>query len=70
MCDVSRHDEEDDFFAAHKLMGFAFRLRSPSSADKSLSPSCTTRKADVCSPEMAHFFAQNILVPRALFSEN
>jgi len=30
MCDVSRHDEEDDFFAAHKLMGFAFRLCSPS----------------------------------------
>jgi hypothetical protein len=28
------------------------------------------RDADVHSPEMAHFFAQNILVPCDLFSEN
>jgi len=28
------------------------------------------RNANVNSPEMAHFFVQNILVPCALFSEN
>jgi hypothetical protein len=39
--------------------GFAFAL-----------PILRDSQSRLCSPEMAHFFAQNILVPRDLFSEN
>src|SRR3954463_16750568 len=73
ICDFSRHDEEDDLSALAREKADAIPLALHSRkwmASLSLYRSCATRKADVCSPEMAHFFAQNILVPCALFSEN
>jgi hypothetical protein len=62
MCDFSRHDEATvEADCGNYNCGTVYLIaRSASSI----------RDADVHSPEMAHFSAQNIIAPCELFSEN